>query len=79
MALLVERRLASGYRGSENNRTQGNVDLGVALAGATGGISSGFVVAASSFAVLALAGGALALALLPLLTLPVARTVRTAR
>jgi MFS family permease len=48
-------------------RTQGSVDLGIALAGATGGISSGFVVAAASYPVLALAGGALALALIPLL------------
>lgn len=48
-------------------RTQGGVDLGIALAGATGGISSGFVVAAASYPVLALAGGALALALIPLL------------
>jgi MFS family permease len=48
-------------------RTQGSVDLAVALAGATGGLSSGFVVAGTSFAVLSLAGGLLALALLPLL------------
>jgi len=48
-------------------RTQGSVDLAVALAGATGGLGSGFVVAGTSFAVLSLAGGLLALALLPLL------------
>ena len=48
-------------------RTQGSVDLAIALAGATGGISSGFVVAGASYAVLSLAGGVLALALLPLL------------
>lgn len=48
-------------------RTQGSVDLGVALAGAAGGLSSGLVVAATSYATLGLVGGALALALLPLL------------
>ena len=53
-------------------RTQGTVDLGVALAGATGGIGSGLVVAASSFAALGLAGGLVALALVP--TLLVSRT-----
>ncbi len=47
--------------------TQGSVDLAVALAGATGGISSGFVVATTSYPALSLAGGALALAMLPLL------------
>jgi len=47
--------------------TQGRVDLAVALAGAAGGLGSGLVVASTSFAVLALAGGVLALALLPLL------------
>ena len=48
-------------------RAQGSVDLAVALAGATGGMASGFVVAGTSFAVLSLAGGVLALAMLPLL------------
>lgn len=46
-------------------RTQGAVDLCVALAGATGGMLSGVVVAASSYAVLSLVGGALALAMIP--------------
>lgn len=48
-------------------RTQGSVDLAVALAGATGGMSSGFVVATTSYDALALAGGLLALAMLPIL------------
>jgi MFS family permease len=48
-------------------RTQGSADLSVALAGATGSMSSGFVVAGTSYATLALAGGALALLLVPLL------------
>jgi MFS family permease len=46
-------------------RTQGVVDLCVALAGATGGMLSGVVVAASSFAALSLLGGAVALAIIP--------------
>jgi hypothetical protein len=48
-------------------RTQGSVDLAVALSGATGGMASGFVVATTSFTVLSLAGGLLALALIPAL------------
>lgn len=48
-------------------RTQGSVDLVVSLAGAAGGMSSGVVVAATSYAVLSVAGGVLGLALLPLL------------
>ncbi|MEO6497298.1 MAG: MFS transporter [Solirubrobacteraceae bacterium] len=48
-------------------RTQGRVDLCVALSGATGGLLSGFVVDAASYATLSLIGGALALAMLPLL------------
>lgn len=50
-------------------RTQGNADLGVALAGATGGIGSGLVVAGSSYAILGLAGGLVAVALVPALLL----------
>lgn len=50
-------------------RTQGAVDLAVALAGAAGGLGSGFVVASSSFAALALGGGLLALAVLPVIAL----------
>jgi MFS family permease len=48
-------------------RTQGTVDLTVALSGASGGMASGFVVAAAGYSALSLAGGFLALALLPLL------------
>ena len=48
-------------------RTQGSVDLKVALAGAAGGLGSGFVVAGAGFAVLGLVGGAIALTLIPLL------------
>ncbi|MFD4179696.1 MFS transporter [Rhodococcus sp. NPDC058514] len=50
-------------------RTQGSVDLCIALAGAGGGIASGMVVASSSFAVLSFGGGLIALALIPVLAL----------
>ncbi|MFG2881124.1 MFS transporter [Streptomyces sp. NPDC048297] len=46
-------------------RTQGMVDVSIAIAGATGGLSSGLVVAAASYPVLALSGGIVALAILP--------------
>lgn len=57
-------------------RTQGSIDLGVALAGAAGGLGSGFMVASTSYAALSLAGGALALVLLP--TLIATRAIPTA-
>ncbi|MDN0198588.1 MFS transporter [Streptomyces sp. S.PNR 29] len=46
-------------------RTQGMVDVSIAIAGATGGLSSGLVVSAAGYPVLALTGGILALAVLP--------------
>jgi MFS family permease len=46
-------------------RTQGAVDVLIALSGAGGGALSGMVVDASSFAVLSLAGGFLSLLLIP--------------
>ncbi|WP_070029896.1 MFS transporter [Streptomyces sp. F-1] len=46
-------------------RTQGMVDVSIAIAGATGGMASGIMVAATGYPALALTGGALALALLP--------------
>jgi MFS family permease len=45
-------------------RTQGRVDVAVALSGAAGGLGSGVVVAASGFWTLSLAGGALSLVVL---------------
>ncbi|MDE4084294.1 MFS transporter [Planococcus maritimus] len=50
---------------SARARTQGTVDVLIALAGATGGGMSGMVVAGTSFAVLSLAGGILSLLLVP--------------
>lgn len=47
--------------------TQGTVDVCVALSGAGGSITSGVVVATASFTVLSLAGGALALLLIPII------------
>ncbi|MEU0008008.1 MFS transporter [Streptomyces sp. NPDC006314] len=46
-------------------RTQGLVDVSIAIAGATGGMASGIMVAATSYPALALTGGVLSLALLP--------------
>ena len=47
-------------------RTQGAIDVLVALSGAGGGALSGWVVAGTGFATLALAGGLLSLLLVPL-------------
>jgi MFS family permease len=47
-------------------RTQGVVDLGIALAGAGGGLSSGLIVTATSYATLTLVGGLLALLIIPI-------------
>ncbi|NYI93631.1 MFS family permease [Amycolatopsis endophytica] len=46
-------------------RTQGLVDVAVGIAGAGGGAASGVVVSAAGYPVLALAGGVLSLAILP--------------
>jgi MFS family permease len=63
---------------AERARLQGTVDLFIALAGATGGLGSGFIVAAGSYTALALGGGALALVLIPIvLTTPRAVPVLT--
>ncbi|WAH97279.1 MFS transporter [Arthrobacter sp. MMS18-M83] len=48
-------------------KTQGSIDVLIALAGATGGALSGVVVAGSSYAILSLAGGILSLMLIPVL------------
>jgi len=50
-------------------KTQGTIDLCVALAGAGGGIASGMILSATSYATLSLGGGILALAIIPLITL----------
>ncbi|NNH71976.1 MFS transporter [Nocardia uniformis] len=47
-------------------KTQGTVDVSIAIAGATGGMGSGLMVAATSYPVLALAGGVLAVAVVPI-------------
>ncbi|WP_206506331.1 MFS transporter [Streptomyces chrestomyceticus] len=49
--------------------TQGLVDVGIAVAGATGGMASGLVVATGGYSALALGGGIVALGLVPLLVL----------
>lgn len=50
---------------STRAKTQGTVDVLIALAGASGGAFSGMVVAQSSYATLSLAGGILSLLLIP--------------
>ncbi|MET3697726.1 sugar phosphate permease [Bacillus oleivorans] len=59
-AMLVDATTAS-----TRAKTQGSVDVLVALSGATGGVLSGIVVAHSSFTTLSLAGGIFALLLIP--------------
>lgn len=46
-------------------RTQGLVDVAIAVAGAGGGLASGLVVSATGFPVLAVGGGLIALAIMP--------------
>ncbi|MEU4725319.1 MFS transporter [Nonomuraea dietziae] len=46
-------------------RTQGLVDVAIAIAGATGGLASGLVAAAAGYPLLAIGGGVLALAIVP--------------
>jgi MFS family permease len=50
---------------STRAKTQGSVDVFIALAGAAGGALSGLIVAAGSFTVLSLLGGIFGLALVP--------------
>ncbi|MFJ7732887.1 MFS transporter [Lysinibacillus sp. NPDC097231] len=50
---------------STRAKTQGKIDVLVALAGASGGALSGMVVANASYAILSLAGGLLSLVLIP--------------
>lgn len=57
-----------GTSPEERAKTQGKIDVFVALSGATGGALSGMVMAGSSYMILSLAGGLLSLCILPLLT-----------
>lgn len=52
---------------SNRAKTQGTVDVFIALSGASGGVLSGMVVAGSSFAALSLIGGLLSLMLIPIM------------
>lgn len=53
-------------------RTQGKVDLAIAMSGATGGLASGIVVASTSYAALAIAGAIVAVTILPATLSPTA-------
>ncbi|MEU1387281.1 MULTISPECIES: MFS transporter [unclassified Nonomuraea] len=50
-------------------RTQGWVDVSIAIAGAVGGMASGLVVAVAGFPLLAVGGGVLALAIVPVVVI----------
>ncbi|YCA46404.1 MFS transporter (plasmid) [Bacillus sp. JZ8] len=52
---------------STRAKTQGTIDVLIALAGASGGALSGMVVAHSSYAILSLSGGILSLLLIPVI------------
>lgn len=54
---------------STRAKTQGTVDVFIALAGSAGGAMSGMVVAGSSYGMLSLAGGVLSLILIPVVIL----------
>lgn len=56
---------------------QGLVDVGIAVAGAAGGLSSGLVVAVGGYPALALAGGLLSLMVVPVVAWSVRRPPRT--
>jgi MFS family permease len=59
-------------------RTQGVVDLGIALAGAGAGLSSGLIITATSYATLTVAGGLLALLIIPIAAVARAAPIRQA-
>ncbi|ANU11820.1 hypothetical protein A1A1_11332 [Planococcus antarcticus DSM 14505] len=61
---------------STRAKTQGTVDVLVALAGATGGGLSGLVMAQSSYAVMSLGGGFLALLLIPVVLWSTKKTTK---
>ncbi|TWT24354.1 MFS transporter [Planomicrobium sp. CPCC 101110] len=52
---------------AQRAKIQGTVDVFIALAGASGGVLSGMVVAGSSYAVLSLIGGLVSLVLIPII------------
>ena len=60
-------RIVDATQPANRAKTQGAVDVLIALAGASGGALSGLVAAQSSYAVLSLAGGILSLLLIPVL------------
>lgn len=58
-------------------RTQGTVDLCIAVAGAGGGLTSGMIVAATDYTVLAVTGGVIALSIVPALALSARTKTKT--
>jgi MFS family permease len=74
--------LASALPPATRAKTQGTVDLWIAVAGAVGGMASGLVVASTSYATLAILGGLIAAAVVPVIAVvslertPVVRSIR---
>lgn len=74
--------LASALPLATRAKTQGTVDLWIAVAGAVGGMASGIVVATTSYATLALLGGLLAAVVVPVIAVtslqrtPAVRSIR---
>lgn len=58
--------LVDSTQASSRAKTQGSIDVGIALSGALGGGLSGIVVAHSSYAALSIAGAVLSLLLIPI-------------
>lgn len=75
LGLLAGTTLVAGAVPAEGRaRVQGRLDVAVALAGATGGLSSGFVVAATGYSALAGGSGVLALVVLGVALRPARRS-----
>lgn len=60
-------------------KTQGAVDVSVALAGAGGGIASGMIMSATSYPTLSVLGGVLALAVIPFVAVSATRGTKFGR
>jgi MFS family permease len=74
--------LASALPPATRAKAQGTVDLWIAVAGAVGGMASGLVVASTSYATLAILGGLVAAAVVPVIAVaslertPAVRSIR---
>lgn len=71
LGLVSGTSIMSGLPLAMRARTQGAVDLCIAIAGSGAGLGSGFVVTGASYGFLAAAGGILALAIVPIVAVAV--------